>query len=44
MPRYIVERTFPDGLGIPATEDGARACMGVVENNAELKALVQWRR
>ena len=40
MPRYLVERTFPDGLGIPATADGARACLGVVENNAE--AGVTW--
>ena len=34
MPRYLVERTFPEGLGIAATEDGARACLAVVENNA----------
>ena len=35
MPRYIVERTFVDGLEIPTTEDGARVCLGVVQNNAE---------
>lgn len=40
MPRYIVERTFPEGLEIPATADGARACMGVVDNNAD--AGVTW--
>lgn len=40
MPRYLVERTFPDGLAIPSTADGARACRGVVENNAE--ASVTW--
>jgi Nickel responsive protein SCO4226-like len=40
MPRYIVERTFADGLAIPATADGARACLGVVENNAD--AGVTW--
>jgi len=34
MPRYIVERTFPDGLRIPVNEQGAQACAGVVENNA----------
>jgi hypothetical protein len=34
MPRYIVERTFPDGLRIPMTEQGAQACAGVVKNNA----------
>jgi hypothetical protein len=35
MPRYLVERTFPDGLEIPTTEGGATTCLGVVENNAE---------
>jgi len=40
MPRYIVERTFADGLAIPATADGARACLGVVENNSD--AGVTW--
>jgi hypothetical protein len=34
MPRYIVERNFPDGLRIPMTEQGAQACAGVVKNNA----------
>ncbi len=36
MPRYMVERTFPDGLAIPVNEDGAAACLGVVGRNAEL--------
>jgi hypothetical protein len=40
MPRYMVERTFPEGLGIAATDDGARACLAVVENNAD--AGVTW--
>lgn len=35
MPRYIVERTFPDGLRIPTDPSGAQACLGVVERNAE---------
>jgi hypothetical protein len=35
MPRYMVERTFPQGLAIPASSDGARACQGVVERNQE---------
>lgn len=35
MPRYIVERSFPGGLRIPLTEDGALACLNVVKNNAE---------
>ena len=34
MPRYVVERTFADGLRIPADEQGAKACMAVVEVNA----------
>lgn len=35
MPRYLVERTFPDGLEIPMTEEGAATCLAVVGNNAE---------
>lgn len=35
MPRYIVERTFVDGLAIPTTDDGAKTCLQVVQNNAE---------
>lgn len=35
MNRYIVERSFPGGLRIPQTEQGAQACMTVVDNNAE---------
>ncbi|HYK52243.1 MAG TPA: DUF4242 domain-containing protein [Candidatus Eremiobacteraceae bacterium] len=33
MPRYLVERTFKDGLSIPTTEQGASACLSVVGNN-----------
>ena len=33
MPRYIVEREFPEGLRIPADETGAKACLAVVESN-----------
>jgi Protein of unknown function (DUF4242) len=40
MPRYMVERTFPEGLGIPSDADGARACLSVVDNNAD--AGVTW--
>ena len=36
MPRYMVERVFPEGLHIPVTEDGAEVCLGVVGRNAEL--------
>ena len=35
MPRYMVERTFPEGLHIPMNADGAQACLGVVDRNAE---------
>ena len=34
MPRYVVERSFPDGLRIPTTPEGAEAMQGVVEKNA----------
>ncbi len=34
MPRYVVERTFPDGLAIPLSEAGAQACLSVVAANA----------
>ena len=34
MPRYMVERTFPDGLHIPPDSSGADALRGVVERNA----------
>jgi len=34
MPRYMVERTFPDGLHIPVNEDGAGAMRGIVAANA----------
>jgi Protein of unknown function (DUF4242) len=33
MARYVVERTFPNGLEIPADESGAKACLGVVDMN-----------
>ena len=35
MPRYIVERTFPDGLAIPMTDQGAEVCLTVVGNNMQ---------
>ena len=34
MPRYLVERSFPDGLNIPTNAEGAEACSGVVARNA----------
>ena len=35
MPRYLVERGFPNGLGIPAEVEGAKSRLGVVERNAD---------
>jgi hypothetical protein len=35
MPRYVVERTFPDGLHIPVADGGAEVCRSVVECNTE---------
>ncbi len=36
MPRYLVQRTFPEGLHIPTTVDGAQTCLGVVGRNADV--------
>lgn len=36
MGRYLVERTFPEGLAIPATAEGAGICGSVVDRNAEV--------
>jgi hypothetical protein len=35
MPRYLVERTFPDGLEIPINDNGAKAVASVVATNAD---------
>ena len=35
MTRYLVERTFPDGLNVPMTKDGATAMYGDIARNAE---------
>ena len=35
MHRYVVERTFPNGLNIPINNVGKDICTGVVSNNAE---------
>jgi hypothetical protein len=34
MPRYLVERSFPQGLAIPIDEGGAKTCQLVVDGNA----------
>jgi hypothetical protein len=36
MARYLVERSFPNGLAIPINDDGATACLAVVDRNAEV--------
>jgi hypothetical protein len=40
MPRYMIERTFADGLQIPANDEGVRMCRTVVDSNTE--DLVTW--
>jgi hypothetical protein len=35
MPRYVVQRTFPEGLRIPIENGGAELCRAVVERNTE---------
>lgn len=34
MPRYVVQRTFAEGFSIPATREGAKRCLEVVDRNA----------
>jgi hypothetical protein len=33
MPRYVVQRTFAERLGLAATREGARRCLDLVETN-----------
>jgi hypothetical protein len=33
--RYLVERSFPDGLNIPVNMEGSKICLTVVSTNAE---------
>lgn len=35
MHRYLVERTFPNGLEIPVNMEGSKMCLNVVSVNAE---------
>ena len=35
MPRYLVERSFPEGLKLTANDEGAEMCRTVVMNNVE---------
>ena len=34
MPRYVVERSFPDGLQVPTTPAGREAMAAVIANNS----------
>ena len=34
MPRFMVERTFKDGLHVPTNGGGAAACLTIVDKNA----------
>ncbi len=35
MSRYLVERTFPDGLNIPIDDIGVAECRKIIASNAE---------
>jgi hypothetical protein len=35
MPRYLIERTFPEGLMLPTDEQGARACADLIRMNSK---------
>jgi hypothetical protein len=35
MPRYIVERTFPDGASLPINAEGAQVALNFITRNAE---------
>lgn len=35
MPRYVVERSFPDGWSISVDGDGVAFCRGLVERNSD---------
>jgi hypothetical protein len=35
MPRYLVQRSFPDGLVFPTDETGRKAVDGIVAGNAD---------
>lgn len=35
MPRFLIERTFPDGLGLAPNQQGCQAANTVIDNNAQ---------
>ena len=36
MPRYLVQRTFEGGLGLPVSTEGRKTAQVIVEQNADL--------
>lgn len=34
MPRYMIERSFPEGLNVPVNADGATALRAIVDTNS----------
>jgi Protein of unknown function (DUF4242) len=40
MPRYLVERSFPDGFQIPVDASGAHTCLAMMECNVQER--VSW--
>jgi hypothetical protein len=40
MARYVVERTFPEGLGLPISDEGEAAAQGIIGYNADVQ--VTW--
>ena len=37
MPRYVVERTFQEGLDVPPGPDGIERCLEVIGRNADVR-------
>ena len=35
MPRYLIERSFPEGLNIPISKEGENICLNVVNINTD---------
>lgn len=35
MPRYLVERTYPDKFDLPLNEDGQQRCRTIIDNDAQ---------
>lgn len=35
MPRYLIERAFPDGWAVPADAEGTQRCRAIVDRNTD---------